>query len=313
LPYIPTGNQGSQGPTGPEGPQGPPNGPTGPTGNTGFQGPQGPQGFQGNLGNIGPPGPSGPQGPTGIPGSLSAIIPSGPGIGITNGSGPVATIQNTGVYLIQVEGPGLGISANTGAVEFENTGVTEITAGEGIQINQSTGPIIISAPGATLLDATFYSQNNNFTFGNAQANQWRILDLTDLSVTFVVPSSGMVILEASVYQSVTISALSAPVEVAIALSFINAVNFSQFSTLAYFNNINAIPSPSPFPIIGGTVLYRSLVQNLIPGQTYTMALAAAFHLSDITQICSAAITTGNGTLLTEGTPISLLAWGVSLP
>jgi Collagen triple helix repeat (20 copies) len=313
LPYIPTGNQGSQGPTGPEGPQGPPNGPTGPTGPTGNTGPQGPQGFQGNLGNTGPPGPFGPQGPTGIPGSLSAIIPSGPGIGIANGSGPVATIQNTGVYLIQVEGPGLGISANTGVVEFENTGVTEIIAGEGIRVGPSTGSVTISAPGATLLDATFYTTPNTFPFLNSQANQWRILDVINLAVTFVTPPSGLVMLEASVYLSVTIGTLFSPAEAAIALSFINTSNFGQFSPLAYFNDISAIPAPGPIPTIAGTVVYRSLAQNLIPGQTYTMALAAAFYLNDTTQPCTATIATGNGSSLTEATPISLLAWGVSLP
>jgi hypothetical protein len=249
----------------------------------------GPQGPQGPPGGVGPPGPFGPAGPQGSPGPIAQIVAGGPGIQVNGGSGPVASLFNTGVYLLQAEGAGIQLSANSGAIQ-------------------------ISAVGATLLDGVFYTEDNAFQFPPAQANLWRILDQSNLALTFIAPSTGTVMLEASVYVSVNASGpVTQTTEAAIALSFFNTSNFGQFSPLAYFNDIIIFPSPSPFPIIAGTVLYRTLVQNLAPNAQYTLALAASFFLNDVNQnTVSATIATGNGTALSEATPISLLAWGVSL-
>jgi hypothetical protein len=248
----------------------------------------GPQGPQGPPGGVGPPGPFGPAGPQGSPGPISQIVPGGPGIQIGGGVGPVASIANTGVYLLQAEGAGIELSSNTGAIQ-------------------------ISAVGATLLDGVFYTQDNTFPFQPVQANLWRILDQNNLVLKFIAPSTGSVMLEASVYVSVNASGpVTQTTEAAIALSFFNTSNFGQFSPLAYFNDVIIVPSPSPFPIIAGTVLYRTLVQNLTPNTEYTLALAASFYLSDVNQPVTATIATGDGTALSEATPISLLVWGVSL-
>jgi len=72
-------------------------------------------------------------------------ITAGSGISVANGTGPVATITNTGVNTIT--GTGIGVSGTT-AITLTNTGVTSITAGDGISISGGTGAVTITNTGS---------------------------------------------------------------------------------------------------------------------------------------------------------------------
>jgi lysophospholipase L1-like esterase len=110
-PPGPAGAAGAIGPAGPQGLQGLP-GVSGPQGATGAAGPQGPAGAAGPQGPIGLTGATGPQGPAGAPGSGGAI------------------------NLVEVD---LGASPAT-AGKFLISGLTGLTAGSRVRIEQAVGP-----------------------------------------------------------------------------------------------------------------------------------------------------------------------------
>jgi len=70
----------------------------------------------------------------------------GPGI-ITDNTTGVVSLTNTGVTNIANIGTGLYLSQQSGNVQIQNTGVTELVAGSNISLSANTGSVIISASG----------------------------------------------------------------------------------------------------------------------------------------------------------------------
>jgi hypothetical protein len=76
-------------------------------------------------------------------GDLTGLT-AGTAISITSPTGPVPTINNTGVTSA-VASTGISVSGATGAVTFTNTGVTSIVAGTNVTISGATGAVTINA------------------------------------------------------------------------------------------------------------------------------------------------------------------------
>lgn len=72
---------------------------------------------------------------------ISTVV-GGSGITVTNGGGPSATIDNSGVNTI-AGGTGIGASGTT-SVSLTNTGVLSLAAGDGILVAPSTGAVTVS-------------------------------------------------------------------------------------------------------------------------------------------------------------------------
>lgn len=70
------------------------------------------------------------------------------GTGITTSeTGLEVTIENDGVTNLTAIGAGVSVSANTGAIDISNTGVTSLAAGAGISLSGATGAVTISTTG----------------------------------------------------------------------------------------------------------------------------------------------------------------------
>lgn len=70
------------------------------------------------------------------------------GTGITTSeTGLEVTIENDGVTNLTAIGAGVSVSANTGAINISNTGVTSLAAGAGISLSGATGAVTISTTG----------------------------------------------------------------------------------------------------------------------------------------------------------------------
>jgi len=80
-------------------------------------------------------------------GDLTGLT-AGTAISITDPTGPVPTINNTGVTSA-VASTGISVSGATGDVTFTNTGVTSAVAGSNISVSSATGAVTIAYTGGT--------------------------------------------------------------------------------------------------------------------------------------------------------------------
>lgn len=103
----------------------------------------------------------------GTVGDVTTIL-AGTGISVANGTGPIATVTNTGVNTI-VAGTGIGASGTT-AVTLTNTGVTSIVAGSGISVSGGTGAVTITNTGSADIWALAPSTAGQSTTANVVAS-----------------------------------------------------------------------------------------------------------------------------------------------
>jgi len=136
---------------------------------------------------------------------------AGPGIQISNtGTSGITTVTNIGVLGITV-GTGLGAggyipgaTTSTGTVNLVNLGVTSATAGTGININQSTGSIVVSNVGVTSLTKVGNGLTISTSTGSIFLINSGVTSLTGGTDTYVTAATGdITIWNYSTLQSVT--------------------------------------------------------------------------------------------------------------
>ena len=136
---------------------------------------------------------------------------AGPGIQIINtGTSGTTTVTNIGVLGITV-GTGLGAigyvpgaTTSTGTVNLVNLGVTSATAGTGININQSTGSIVVSNVGVTSINKVGNGLTLSTSTGSVFLINSGVTSLTAGTDTFITQATGdITIWNYSTLQSVT--------------------------------------------------------------------------------------------------------------
>ena len=123
-------------------------------------------------------------------------INAGVGIGVTNGSGPTATVKNTGVITltegdnITIENPSEGeYVINSSGGGSSSSGITQISSGGGLSVTNGTGPhTTITNTGVRSLQA-----GDNIAVYEGESGVWTIDATSTDTITSVTGGSGITV------------------------------------------------------------------------------------------------------------------------
>jgi hypothetical protein len=216
-------------------------------------------------------------GTTWIPSAVVNTI-SAPGAGITATTIAGSTIlANTGVTSA-VAGTGIGVSGATGAVTLNNTGVTGAVAGPGITVSAPIGNITIglaSAPGQQLATVSYGpAAQRVYTVGTVLT----ALDTTNVTLSFIVPASGRVLLTALGYVTIQSSIAAIGNNMNAIVAFQNHVGSTRITPQKVV--LSFTTPETTFALATAVQLYyQGLWTGLTPGSSQQVDLATMYTFS----------------------------------